>query len=82
MPKEDGTHFLARSLKSLQESASRAGPAAMASYTLVGGILLLGGAGYALDAWLGTEPWCLIGGLFIGIVVGFYELIKSVSKRP
>ena len=59
----------------------RAGPAAGASYTLIGAIMLLGGIGYALDAWRGTSPWFLLGGLLLGIVVGFYELAKTVWRR-
>ena len=53
-----------------------------ASYTLIGAILVLGGIGYALDAWLGTSPWCLLVGLLLGIIVGFYELAKTVWGRP
>lgn len=73
---------LERSAKSLQENFLRAGPAMTASYTLIGAILVLGGIGYALDAWLGTSPWCLLVGLLLGIVVGFYELAKTVWGRP
>ena len=73
---------LARSAKSLQDNLVRAGPAMAASYTLIGAILLLGGIGYALDAWLGTSPWFLLSGLLLGIIVGFYELAKTVWRRP
>ena len=59
----------------------RAGPAAAAGYTLIGALLLLGGIGYALDRWLGTAPWCLLGGLILGIIVGFYELAKTVWNK-
>ena len=52
-----------------------------ASYTLVGGILLLGGIGYAVDRWRGTSPWFLLAGLTLGIVVGFYELVKTVYRK-
>ena len=72
---------LANSMKSLQENVVRAGPAAAASYTMVGALILLGGIGYALDAWRGTSPWFLLGGLALGIVVGFYELIKTTRPR-
>jgi F0F1-type ATP synthase assembly protein I len=27
-----------------------------------------GGLGFALDNWLGTTPWCTLGGLAFGIV--------------
>ncbi len=54
-----------------------AGPVAAASYTLVGGIILLGGIGYAVDRWWGTAPWGWSSGWRSGIVVGFYELIQT-----
>lgn len=71
----------ARSLKYLQENLRRAGPVAGAGYTLIGSILLLGGLGYAIDYWQGTSPWFLLGGLLLGIVVGFYELAKIIWRR-
>ena len=67
-----------RSLKALQTTISRSGPAATVSYTLIGAIILLGGIGYALDQRLGTGPWLLFGGLVLGLVVGFYELAKTI----
>jgi F0F1-type ATP synthase assembly protein I len=78
--KSDGKSgdFLASSTRQLQENAERAGPAAGASYTLIGAIILLGGIGYAIDRWQSTAPWGLLGGLLLGIIVGFYELAKSV----
>lgn len=72
--------FLARSLQHLQDNIRRAGPAAAASYSLLGAILLLGGAGHLLDRWQQTEPWGLLGGLLLGLLVGFYELAKTVLK--
>ena len=77
---EDGGLFLERTAKAFQENITRAGPVAVASYTLVGAILVLGGIGYAMDSWLGTTPWFLLGGLLLGIVVGFYELAKTVWR--
>jgi F0F1-type ATP synthase assembly protein I len=70
-----------RAARSLQATVSSSGPIAGASYTLVGGIILLGGLGYAFDAWRGTEPWGLIIGLTLGIIVGFYELVKTAWRK-
>jgi F0F1-type ATP synthase assembly protein I len=69
------------SARSLQQNASRAASAAGASYTLVGAIVLFGGLGYGFDLWRGTGPWGALTGLLLGIVVGFYELIKTMWKR-
>jgi F0F1-type ATP synthase assembly protein I len=71
-----------RQLKSLQDAANRAGPAASAAYSLIGAVVLLGAIGYGLDRWLGTAPWCLLGGLLFGMVVGFYELVMSTRVPP
>jgi len=73
--------FLERSLENFQENVRKSGPAASASYTLVGAILLLGGIGYALDNWRGTSPWFLLGGLLLGLIVGFYTLVRTVWPR-
>ena len=43
MAKDIRDSELAKNTKALQENAERAGPAAGASYTLIGGIILLGG---------------------------------------
>ena len=77
---DPGDHFLGRSLQAFQENVRRAGPAASAGYTLIGAILLLGGVGYLVDRWAATEPWFLLAGLLTGMVVGFYELAKTVWK--
>jgi len=65
----------------MQENLDRSEPTIIASYRLVGAILLLGAIGYGLDRWLGTSPWFLLGGLLGGLVVGFYGLIR-VASRP
>ena len=72
---------LTRAARALQDNVARSGPVASASYSLIGAILLLGGAGYALDGWLGTRPWCAVAGLMLGVVVGFYELVKTAWPR-
>ena len=77
-PEDDPVRRIGRSVGSFQDAVQRAGPAAAAGYTLIGALLFLGGVGYALDRWLDTAPWCLVGGLILGIVVGFYELAKTV----
>ena len=81
MPDDERSRFIARSLRYFQETVRRSEPAAAASYTLIGALVLLGGIGYAVDQWQGTSPWFLLGGLILGIVVGFYELAKTVWHR-
>ena len=72
--------FLMRSLQQLQDNIRRAGPAATASYSLIGSIMLLGGGGFLIDRWQDTSPWLLLIGLLMGMIVGFYQLAKTVWK--
>jgi F0F1-type ATP synthase assembly protein I len=81
MTKKGRGASLARTARSLQDNVTRSGPVAGAAYTLVGGILLLGGIGYLLDRRWDTAPWLLVTGLILGVVVGFYELAKTVWPR-
>jgi F0F1-type ATP synthase assembly protein I len=78
---QDKEIFLARSLRFMQDSLRRSGPAVVAGYTLIAAILLLGGLGYALDAWCGTSPWFLVTGLFLGLFLGFFELAKIIWRK-
>ena len=78
---DDNADREGRARQAVRNTVESAGPAAAASYTLLGAILGLGGLGYVIDRWRGTSPWCLLGGLILGIVVGFYELIKSTRPR-
>lgn len=48
---------------------------------MIGAILLLGGVGHLVDRWAETTaPWFLLAGLLTGMVVGFYELAKTIWK--
>jgi F0F1-type ATP synthase assembly protein I len=79
-PRFDRMKTLERSMRAIQDNVQRAGPAASASYTLTGGILLLGGLGYAADTWLKTSPWFFLTGLVVGIAAGFYALVMSTRR--
>ena len=79
--KRDEQTGWARSIGTMQDSAGQAGPAAGASYTLIGAIIVLGGIGYGIDRWRGTSPWFLFGGLVLGLIVGFYELARVIWRR-
>lgn len=80
MPRGVRRFSIGRSAQALQENVARSGSAASASYTLVGGIIMLGGLGYWADGRFGTAPWLLVTGLVLGIVVGFYEIVKTTLK--
>jgi len=69
-----------RALSDVPDVVARSGPAVAAGYTLIGAIVLLGGIGFAMDRWQGTSPWFLLGGLLLGLIVGFYELAKTMWR--
>ena len=81
MAKRGDAPFGEKSLKEFQDTVRKSGPAASASYGLIGAILLLGGIGYGFDTWRGTWPVGLVVGLLLGLVVGFYELARTVWKK-
>jgi F0F1-type ATP synthase assembly protein I len=66
--------------RELQDTLQRGEPRIVAAYALIGAILLFGGVGYALDRWLASAPWALIGGVLIGLVIGFANLIASLRR--
>jgi ATP synthase protein I len=78
MARNDRARSWGRSLKTLQTNVERAGPAAAASYSLIGSVVFLGGLGYGCDRWFGTSPWGVVGGFVLGVVVGLYLLAKAV----
>jgi F0F1-type ATP synthase assembly protein I len=51
---------------------------------LAGSVALFGAAGWWLDGKLGTTPWLLILGLFLGAGLAFASLLRAVpsSRTP
>lgn len=35
--------------------------------------------GWLLDYWLKTKPWCILGGLIVGLVFGFFRFIRDAT---
>jgi ATP synthase protein I len=50
---------------------------------LVLAVLVLVGSlgGWWLDRWLGTGPWLLVTGLFLGIALGFVQFFSAVLSQ-
>lgn len=36
--------------------------------------------GWALDRWLKTSPWLLVGGIVLGTIAGFFQFIRVMSR--
>ena len=72
---------IGRSFDSFQKIIKQSGPAASASYGLVASILLFTFIGWSIDANNNTSPIGILVGVFFGILVGFYHLIKTMSSK-
>ena len=70
----------ARANAALQDNLQRAEPRIVASYGLIGAILLFGAAGYGVDYWAGSAPWGMLTGLIAGFVAGFANLLVSLRR--
>jgi ATP synthase protein I len=46
----------------------------------VAACLVSAGLGYGLDQWLGTTPWMLVGGIFVGAGVGTKLLLDAEAR--
>ena len=77
----DQNNFWSGSFQYMSKILKESGPAASASYALIGAILLLSFSGYMLDKFFTTDPWFLFIGIFTGLIVGFYELFKLTNIK-
>ena len=48
--------------------------------SLVVSIISLLIVGWAMDRWLNTGPWLLVGGIVLGTIVGFIQFIRGMSR--
>ena len=62
------------------EENLKTGFAYAAGFTLFVTVAAFTGLGWLLDKWLGSQPWCLIGGIVIGSAAGLYEFVRLSSK--
>jgi F0F1-type ATP synthase assembly protein I len=79
--RDDRVSMDRNAVESMQDNLSRGEPVILASYALIGAILLLGGAGFLADRYLGTSPWCLLIGLLAGLCIGFFRLGRVIQHR-
>ncbi|MCI0569170.1 MAG: AtpZ/AtpI family protein [Myxococcaceae bacterium] len=69
----DGLSPTARGMRQAQ-------PLVDAVWRFIGGAVVGVVLGYLLDRWLGTGPWLLLALSVLGIGVGFYAFVVSLSK--
>jgi len=66
---------------SFQKVLNQAGPAASASYSLIASILLFIFIGFYIDNHFDTSPVGIIICVVLGLVVGFYQVVKVVKCK-
>ena len=79
--KLDNNKYDLKYFRSLQNILSSAGPAASASYTLTGSILIFLFVGWYFDNENNTSPVGLIIGILLGLSIGFYHLFKTIKQK-
>lgn len=62
--------------------ASQAGEVMGVGIQFAGSIVVFLLAGRWLDIWLGTTPWLLILGVFVGAGAGFYSMYRQLVIKP
>jgi len=53
-----------------------------AAYSVLGALALFGGLGYYIDSRWTDNHLGLLSGLFLGVLVGLYELGKFMFRKP
>lgn len=48
-------------------------------FSLVSSVLLFTGMGYGVDRLLGTGPWLMVVGVFVGAGMGFYYMVRILT---
>ena len=71
---------IVENFKSFQNIAKQSGPAAAASYALIASILIFTYFGWIVDKKIDSSPFAILIGMLMGMIIGFYHLIKVVRK--
>ena len=79
--KIDDNKYDLKYFRSLQNILSAAGPAASASYTITGSILIFLFVGWYFDKEYHTSPIGLLTGISLGLSIGFYHLFKTIKQK-
>ena len=78
--KDEGQIDILENFKSFQNIVKQSGPAAAASYGLIASILIFTYFGWMIDREIDSSPFAILIGMLLGMIIGFYHLIKVVGK--
>ena len=79
--KGKGQVDILENFKSFQNIVKQSGPAAAASYGLIASILIFTYFGWMIDREIDSSPFAILIGMILGMIIGFYHLIKVVGKN-
>ena len=77
----DSGFDIRRSFESFQKVIKQSGPVAAASYGLIVSILLFTFIGWYIDSNNDTSPIMTLIGLVVGMIIGFYHLVKTMTAN-
>ena len=77
---EEPVEILPYTPETLEETARNRGLAFGASAFLVGSVVVMLFIGWLLDNYFGSAPGFLVGGIFLGAIVGFYQFFRLTSQ--
>ena len=66
--------------KGKDRKTAEMGPALRVGTDLIAGVAVGTFIGWALDRWLGTQPWLMIVFFMLGVAAGFYNIFRSARK--
>ena len=69
-----------RGRRNPEEGQAAMGVAFRLSAELVSAVVVGGLIGWALDRWLGTGPWLLLGLVLLGVVAGMMNVIRAARQ--
>tara|TARA_S200000501_G_scaffold291341_1_gene276534 strand:- start:1145 stop:1411 length:267 start_codon:yes stop_codon:yes gene_type:complete len=78
--KGEGQIDILENFKFFQNIVKQSGPAAAASYGLIASILIFTYFGWMIDREIDSSPFAILIGMLLGMIIGFYHLIKVVGK--
>ena len=78
--KGEGQIDMLENFKSFQNIVKQSGPAAAASYGLIASILIFTYFGWMIDREIDSSPFAILIGMLLGMIIGFYHLIRVVGK--
>jgi F0F1-type ATP synthase assembly protein I len=66
--------------KDEQDTTRKSALAYGAVFSIIVSILTFLLIGWLLDKWLKTDPWLVVTGIILGTAVGFFQLIRVLSR--